>query len=72
MSDASASGKAKQWHFNLRLTNEEYQRIERLKARLQTRYGESITVSQKTVFLEALRALESYYDKLDKDKARER
>jgi len=72
MSANNASGKAKIWHFNLRLSQTEYDRVQRLQERLQEKMGESITVSQKTVFLEALRQLEAYYDKLDRDKARGR
>ena len=72
MSENDASGKGKIWHFNLRLSQAEYERLESLRERLQAKMGESVRVSQKTVFLEALRALEAYYEKLDRDKARER
>lgn len=72
MNDANTSGKGKVWHFNLRLTDGEYEQLERLRERLQQRYGETVRVSQKTVFLEALRALQGYYDKLDRDKTRDR
>lgn len=71
MNDDSAT-KGKIWHFNLRLSDAEYERLESLRTRLQEKMGESVRVSQKTVFLEALRALEAYYAKLEKDKQRDR
>lgn len=59
-------------NLNLRLTKSQYQRFERLRERLQARVSENMRVTQKTVFLEALKALEGYYDKLERDKRRER
>lgn len=55
-------------HFNLRLTDEELARIERLQERLQERItaraGVNVRVSQKMVFMEALDALETKLDDL--------
>lgn len=49
-------------HFNLRLSEQEMSRVENLQEKLQERIagraGVSVRVSQKTVFLEALAALE--------------
>ncbi len=57
-------------HFNLRLSEEELGRVERLQERLQERIagraGVSVRVSQKTVFLEALEALEQKLDDLNR------
>lgn len=59
-----------QRHFNLRLTEQELARVERLqerlKSRIATRAGVSIRVSQKTVFLEALAALEQELDEKER------
>lgn len=57
-------------HFNLRITDEELARIERLQERLQTRIanraGVSVRVSQKMVFFEALDALERDLDEKER------
>jgi hypothetical protein len=59
-------------YLNIRLSEEEYSEVERLKERLQNQMGKTVRVTTKTVFLEALKQLQAYYDKLDRDKRRER
>jgi hypothetical protein len=63
---------AKIWHFNLKMSDDERNRIERLREAIQQRLGANVRVSQKTVILEALERLEAYYAKLERDKQRER
>lgn len=58
--------------FNLRLTRSQYERFESLRRRMQERVSKNIRLTQKTVFLEALGALEAYYAKLEKDRKRDR
>lgn len=60
------------WHFNLKLTTAEHERVEKLKDAIQQRLGPNVAVSQRTVFLEALEKLEAYYARLERDKTRER
>lgn len=63
----------KKWRtLNLALTDEELNRIRRLRDRLQEREREYIKVSIKRTFLEALDALEAKLDKLDRDRERSR
>lgn len=62
----------KVWHFNMKLSDDERNRIERLREAIQQRIGANVHVSQKTVILEALERLEAYYAKLERDKARDR
>lgn len=69
MSDDDVTQGARK-HFNLRITDEELARIEKLRERLQnriaTRAGVSVRVSQKTVFFEALDALERDLDEKER------
>lgn len=57
---------------NVKLATQELERVERLRERIQQREGQRYRVTQRVVILEALDALESYLDRLDKDKERRR
>lgn len=69
MSDDDTTQGARR-HFNLRLTDQELARVERLQERLQSRIaaraGVSVRVSQKLVFTEALDALERDLDEKER------
>lgn len=56
----------------IRVTDAELDRIERLRERLQEKMPAGARATQRTVFLEALNTLEGYFQKLDKDRSRER
>ncbi len=60
----------KQLQLNVKVSAEELARVRALQARLQTRYGPNVRITTRTVLLEALSTLETYYDRLEKDKAR--
>lgn len=62
---------------NLKLTPEEIERIRRLVERVQTRVRkqkgyEAVEVSARSVVMSAIASLEAYYDRLERDKERER
>lgn len=59
-------------YLNIRLTDEQYEQLEILKGKLQEKLGKSVKVTTKIVFLEAMNQLTAYYDKLDRDKKRDR
>ncbi len=69
MVDDSATQTARK-HFNLRLTDDELAHVEKLRERLQNRIttqaGVSVRVSQKTVFIEALDALDRELDERER------
>ena len=63
MSEDSATLDA---NLNIRMRRSDLERIERLKERVQQRMGGGVRVSQRTVILEALDALEKRYADLER------
>lgn len=59
-------------YLNIRLTPQQFDALERLRERTQAKTSDTIKVTYKIVFLEALKALEAKYEKLERDKARGR
>lgn len=57
---------------HVRLPDEELERVERLRERIQARMGPRVRVTQRMVILEALDKLQAHLDKLDSDKGRQR
>jgi hypothetical protein len=66
------AAKTKQTQLNIKFSPEDIQRIEKAKERLAARSDPKFRVTIRIVILEALERLESYLDKLDKDKGRDR
>lgn len=58
--------------FGVKVSDEEMQRIDQLRERLQRRSGEHVRVTSRTVLLEALDRLEAHLDRLERDKGRDR
>jgi len=58
--------------FGVKVSNEEMERIESLRVRLQNRAGSHVRVTSRTVLLEALDRLESHLERLERDKGRDR
>lgn len=52
--------------FNTRLTDDDYARLERLRDRLQERYGPRVRVTYRTVIQEAMDTLEKRLDDLER------
>lgn len=59
-------------YLNLRLSDDELQRIEKAKERLQERESQLFRVTQRVTVLKALELLEAHLDRLDRDKGRKR
>lgn len=57
---------------HVRMSEQELARVVRLQERLQEREGPMIRVSQRLTVLRAVEALESYLDKLDRERGRKR
>lgn len=57
---------------NIRLSDDDRNRVQRLKEKLQAKYGGAVHVTERTVILEALSMLEGYFAKLERDKGRGR
>lgn len=57
---------------NIRMTEEERERVERLREWLQQRLGPHVKVSERTVIMEALDALEAKRARLEADRGRPR
>lgn len=57
---------------NIRVSDEELERVERVRERLQERESPLIRITQRIAILKAVEALESYLDKLDREKGRKR
>jgi len=56
----------------IRLSDRQMEQVEKLQERLQDKLGDAVSVTQKMVFIEALKALSAKYDRLDRDKGRDR
>jgi hypothetical protein len=57
---------------HVRMPDEELERVEKLRERIQARMGSGVRVTQRTVILEALAKLQAHFDKLDGDRGRQR
>ena len=57
---------------HVRMPDEELERVERLRERLQAKMGPHVRVTQRTVILEALERLQTHFDRLDRDQGRQR
>lgn len=61
-----------QKRMNFRMEREEYEHFEAVRAALQRRVHPSIKVTQKQTLLAAIALLAAHYEKLDRDRQRER
>ncbi len=72
MTEDTAIHQRKSGRLNLRVSNEEYERFQKVKAAVQRRVGPNIKATDKGTFLEALSMLEAYYERLERDRQRSR
>ena len=56
----------------IRISPKQLEQLEILRTRLQEKMGDTVQVTQKMVFIEALKALSAKYDRLERDKGRDR
>lgn len=68
----SSSNTSSSDQINIRVRRQERERLEMLRQRLQARLGPHIQATQRLVLLEALDRLEAHYEKLERDRGRER